>query len=46
MNKNTETVATIQSIFETVTRLQRMLLGRQLSLAAESRQKPKFNVLI
>ena len=31
-----ETVVTIQSILETIPRLQRMLLGRQLWLAAES----------
>jgi len=34
--ENIETVATIQSILETIPRLQRMLLGRQLWLAAES----------
>ena len=30
-----ETVVTIQSVFETVARLERMVLGTQLSLAAE-----------
>jgi len=38
-----ETVATIQSISETVARLRKMLLDGQPSLAAKARQKPNFN---